>query len=122
MKDQVKIFRPKKIEVDIFGSKHELHRLTRGDVIDLAVIFSEARQDLTGLTVENLKKIILSTGEILGALMEISFPSFEEWSALSIADEITLFEMCWSENDIPGIIANFTRLGETIAAAINAGQ
>nr|MDD4756101.1 hypothetical protein [Prolixibacteraceae bacterium] len=63
-----------------------------------------------------------STGEILGALTEISFPSFEEWSALSIADEIYLFEMVWSENDIPGIIANFTRLGETIAKAINAGQ
>ena len=39
MKDQVKIFRPKKVAIEIFGEKHELHRLTRGDVIDLASLF-----------------------------------------------------------------------------------
>ena len=115
--NQVKIFRPKKIAVDIFDKKHELHRLTRGDVIDLAGLLMDARQGFSGVSAEDIKTIVLATGGILTRLMEISFPTFEEWDCLAVADELELFEIVWAENNIPGIIANFTRLGERIAEA-----
>jgi hypothetical protein len=107
--NQVKIFRPKKIAVDIFDKKHELHRLTRGDV--------EARQGFSGVSAEDIKNIVLATGGVLTRLMELSFPTFEGWGELPIADELELFETVWAENNIPGIIANFTKLGERIATA-----
>ena len=115
--DQVKIFRPKKIAIEIFDKKHELHRLTRGDVIDLAGLPMEARQSFTGLNAEDIKTIVLATGGVLTRLMELSFPTFEGWGELPIADELELFETVWAENNIPGIIANFTKLGERIATA-----
>jgi len=114
MKDQVKIFRPKKVAIEIFGEKHELHRLTRGDVIDLASLFFEARQGISGLTVGEIKGLVTATGGILSEFMSRSFPTFTEWGELPAVEEMKLFEIIWQENDVPGIIENFTLLGERI--------
>lgn len=115
MANQVKIFRPKKVTAEIFGEKHELHRLTRGDVIDLASLFVEVQPDLTNLTLANVKKILLTGKELFGTFMSVSFPSFTGWDELAIIDEMSLFELAWEENDVAGIFANFTRMGERIA-------
>lgn len=135
MKDQVRIFRPQRVEVEIFDEKHELHRLTRGDVMDLVLLLSDevksGRMNLAAIeamgaavkksgtvVISDLVAVVMAAGNTLDRLLKVSFPTFKEWENLPMEAEPALLEVVIGENDLPGIAANFSRLVETVSKIV----
>ena len=115
MKDQLRIFRPERVEVEIFGNKHALHRLTRGDVIDLLRKALEIKSDASAAKMTTL----LSAGEgLCGELLRISFPTFSEWDNLPFDAELALVDLVWEVNDLQGILENFTKLAGKVGTTV----
>jgi hypothetical protein len=110
--------RPKDVTVTIFEEAHALHRLTRVDVFTLVEDIMGQFQDtalelVTGGSmppVEAIKLALRSGGPAFDMLLSRSFPTFKEWGELPIAHEVGLFDIVWDENDIPGILADFSRM------------
>jgi hypothetical protein len=116
---KLKIFRPKKVEVEIFGKNYTLRRLSRGDVIDVVTALIAEYQKTGGNVVkflsmeaEKRKEIIASLSGVLDILFKASFPDFEEWDELDINAELQLFELIWTENNLQGVIENFSRMAK----------
>lgn len=114
--------RPSAVVVRIFGEQHELHRLTRSDVWNLAEALGSGLQDsigaLTGKgvsVVEAVRMALKSGGPLLDELLKISFPTFAEWEALPLCHELELFDLVWDENDMEGIIEDFFALAGKMA-------
>lgn len=115
--NKITIFRPKEVVVSIFGTDCKLKRLSRGDVIDAFTLLIDEYQKTGGnlikflsLSVEEKKEILLSLSEVLDLLLHVSFPDFKEWEELGVDGEIQLFEVIWKENNLQGVIENFSRL------------
>lgn len=114
--------RPEPVKVKIFGREHELHRLTRSDVWNLAGALTDGLQDgleaLTGKGIpvaEAVKTALSGGGPALARLLEMSFPTFEEWEQMPVRHELALLEMVWDENDMAGIVDDFFDLAGKMA-------
>lgn len=118
-KTQMEIFRPEPVVVKIFGDQYRLHLLTRGDVLDIiqSLIksgFSNAK-GIAGISGENIVSAIGGCEAALSIALERSFPEFQEWDEVPIASQIDLLSLIWESNDGPGIVANFSRMAQTVA-------
>jgi hypothetical protein len=116
--------RPKTVKVKIFGTEHELHRLTRQDVWDLVGVVMETLNDTISQMVNSgvgaadaVKTAISSGGPALSFLLQTSFPTFQEWKSLPVKYEIELLDLIWTENDMEGIIKDFLSLMGKVAKA-----
>jgi len=116
---KLKIFRPKEVNVEIFGNDYTLRRFSRGDVIDIVTALIEEYQKTGGNVVKFLsmeskerKEIIASLSGVLDILFKASFPGFKEWEDLDINAELQLFELIWTENNLQGVIENFSRMAK----------
>jgi hypothetical protein len=116
--------RPKPVKVKIFGEEHNLHRLTRQDVLELAEVItntlSETIMQMTdgGVAVADaVKAAISSGGPAMDTLLRLSFPTFHEWGELPMKYELALLDVIWDENDMGGIIEDFLALMGKMAKA-----
>lgn len=98
--------RPKSVKVKIFDAEHELRRISF--------------VDFTEIVPEIIEKVYHSGGDVtpvklmeaalpcMNRLLRISFPSFAEWEELPVEHSLGLLEVIWEENDISGMVENFT--------------
>jgi hypothetical protein len=101
------------VEVKIFGKAHKLHRLTYADVFELLGQVAESMKD----KLKTQPSIILgldTMGPLVGDILRRSFPSFDEWDDLPLDHTRGLLEIVVDENDLPGIIENFTKLRDRV--------
>jgi len=108
--------RPQELE-----GKHELHRLTRRDVIslsgDLATLLPVFE---AGATIEKFLALG-AEGGILDRLLSLSFPSAAAAGVLAnlpLATEVALWRLIWDENNISGIVENLSLLGGKVTTAL----
>ncbi len=105
--------RPAPVEVEIFGKVHQMHRLTYVDVFELLGKVTEAMKD----KLKTQPSIVLGLdvmGPLVGDILRRSFPSFTEWDELPLDHSRGLLEIVVDENDLPGIIENFTKLRDRV--------
>lgn len=105
--------RPAPVEVKIFGKVHQMHRLTYVDVFELLGQVAESMKD----KLKTQPSIILgldTMGPLVGDILRRSFPSFTEWDELPLDHTRGLLEIVVDENDLPGIIENFTKLRDRV--------
>lgn len=107
--------RPAPVEVEIYGEKHALKRLTYADVFEL---LGEVAQALKGqsLETESVISALNAGGPLVNDLLKRSFPTFTEWEELPLDVWMGLLEVVVEENDVPGIMENFMRLREKAIA------
>jgi hypothetical protein len=110
--------RPAPVEVKIFGKKHALKRLTYPDVFEL---LGEVAATLEGKKLDGATVLaaLEAGGPLVEKILTRSFPTFEEWSELPMEAWSGLLDVVMDENNVPGIIANFTRVREKAMLAIS---
>jgi len=94
-----------------------LHRLTYADVFELLGQVAESMKD----KLKTQPSIILgldTMGPLVGDILRRSFPSFDEWDDLPLDHTRGLLEIVVDENDLPGIIENFTKLRDRVAKVL----
>lgn len=133
----LKIMRPSRVAVEIFGKEYDLRRLSLGDVMDMADTFapviSAAGETLAAFlqlkatpgSTKGLDSTVLSNA-ILTAIhgcndgfrevLRRSFPDFSDWGAVDFSSSVELLNVVWETNDVRGIWENFfTKVREAIA-------
>ena len=98
--------RPKPVEVTIFGEPHSLRRISFVDFTEIVPeIIERVYHPEEAVTPVQLLDAALPC---MNRLLRLSFPSFTEWEELPVEHSVGLLEVIWEENDISGMIENFT--------------
>ena len=109
--------RPVPVEVSIYGEPHQLHRLTYADAFELLGQLAGTLKD--GASIQSAVEIGLDAMGPLGdQILLRSFPTFTEWDTLTVSHAQGLFEVLVAENDLPGILKNFSRLRDKMEKMI----
>lgn len=118
--------RPVPVEVGIFGEAHQLHRLTYIDILELLGQAADTMKDQLAKTVKKgvasnqdaLMLMLEAGGPLVDGIMTRSFPSFKEWDQLPAGSATGLLEIIVEENDLAGILENFSKVRNKIAMKV----
>lgn len=99
--------RPKKVEVTIFGTAHEMHRLSYVEFTELLPEIVSHITPVNGtVSGQQVLDAILPAAD---KLLKCAFPTFTEWEQLPVDYALELIDVISEENDIPGMITNFSK-------------
>ena len=98
--------RPKKVEVKIFEEIHDMRRISFVDFMEIMPEIVEKVYRTEGPVTP--EKVFDAALPCMDRILRTSFPTFTAWNDLPVEHSLSLLEVIWEENDISGMIVNFT--------------